>query len=559
MKKINVNPFKPFTIKKIVALAVILTITFSSIIYSYITKYTHNISYENSLLKTDSASISTGTKASNINNPNMDCLSITGDTAYNSVSEEYCIAPEDPIIMKTSKSAENEFIKTKTNPISTFSSDIDTASYITFRQLIKNGCTLTDLQNNSTFRTEEMVNYFTYKYTNPQGTDIFGITTEVGYCPWNTKNKLLRVGIKAKEINMSKRTPLNLVFLVDVSGSMSDNEKLPLFKKTFASLINKLNENDKISIVTYSSGTEVVLNGVSGSDKQTLLEKVNSLVATGGTNGGEGLKLAYKTAKKHFKKGANNRILLSTDGDLNLGMTSTEELKNYISEERNQGIYLSVLGFGNTSYNDEITETLADNGDGNYSIIDTLSEAKRVLENEFMGTLYTVAKDVKFQMNFDSKYIDSYRLIGYENRMMNTEDFEDDTKDAGDIGSGQALTILYELTPCSNNDLSSSSAIALNIKYKDPISNKNQKSSYNINSNVTEQLSDDFKFISALVETSMLLNNSKYLNKTTLDSIYQHLNEIKLDKEHMELKYLIKQLKANTSSYESYVNKRYID
>ena len=484
------------------------------------------------------------------------------------------------------KIIENHFINTKENPISTFSSDVDTASYVTFRQLVENGYTLNDLQSNSVFRTEEMINYFTYNYTKPEGKNVFGITTEVGYCPWNKESQLLRIGIKAKEINISKRAPLNLVFLVDVSGSMASKEKLPLFKEAFASLLEKLNKNDRISIVTYADGAKVVLNSIKGSNKKGILNKVNSLEATGGTNGGEGLKLAYKLAKKNYNKKSNNRIILSTDGDLNIGMTSTDELKDYISEERNNGIYLSVLGFGNGSYNDEIMETLADNGDGNYSIIDTLSEAQKVLEGEFMGKMYTVAKDVKFQMNFDPKYIESYRLIGYENRMMDTEDFDNDVKDAGDMGSGDELTILYELKTCETNNVNTAetntndpssktnniskntensaannsainSGITLNVRYKEPTSNKSKKLSYNIDRKLADKLSDDYMFICSIVETSMLLNCSRYLDflEINLHSIQLQLDRINITEDKLEFKGLVNRLYINKVKREMYQNK----
>lgn len=282
-----------------------------------------------------------------------------------------------------------------------------------------------------------MINYFTYNYTKPKGKNVFGITTEIGYCPWNKESQFLRIGIKAKEIN------------------------------------------DKISIVTYADGAKVVLNSVKGSNKKVILNKINSLEATGGTNRGEGLKLAYKLAKKNYNKKANNHIILSTDGDLNIGMTSTDELRDYISEERNKGIYLSVLGFGNGSYNDEIMETLTDNGDVNYSIIDTLKEAQKVLKGEFMEKMYTLAKDVKFQMNFDPKYVESYRLIGYENRIMDTEDFDNDVKDAGDIGSGDELTILYELKTCETINVNTAET---SINASNPKINKtsNKASFYSI-------------------------------------------------------------------------------
>ena len=424
-KKISINPFKSFPIKKVIISLLIIGIVGGCIIGGY--NYYYNVPEVKVPKVNDPQNMVIDGRAdlyansgrvyrkiitqSSQNEPGI----IVDDIIQDTLAEQRNLDSDTEFSIinniVNNKIIENHFINTKENPISTFSSDVDTASYVTFRQLVENGYTLNDLQSNSVFRTEEMINYFTYNYTKPEGKNVFGITTEVGYCPWNKESQLLRIGIKAKEINISKRAPLNLVFLVDVSGSMASKEKLPLFKEAFASLLEKLNKNDRISIVTYADGAKVVLNSIKGSNKKGILNKVNSLEATGGTNGGEGLKLAYKLAKKNYNKKSNNRIILSTDGDLNIGMTSTDELKDYISEERSKGIYLSVLGFGNGSYNDEIMETLADNGDGNYSIIDTLSEAQKVLEGEFMGKMYTVAKDVKFQMNFDPKYIESYRLI----------------------------------------------------------------------------------------------------------------------------------------------------
>ena len=599
-KKISINPFKSFPIKKVIISLLIIGIVGGCIIGGY--NYYYNVPEVKVPKVNDPQNMVIDGRAdlyansgrvyrkiitqSSQNEPGI----IVDDIIQDTLAEQRNLDSDTEFSIinniVNNKIIENHFINTKENPISTFSSDVDTASYVTFRQLVENGYTLNDLQSNSVFRTEEMINYFTYNYTKPEGKNVFGITTEVGYCPWNKESQLLRIGIKAKEINISKRAPLNLVFLVDVSGSMASKEKLPLFKEAFASLLEKLNKNDRISIVTYADGAKVVLNSIKGSNKKGILNKVNSLEATGGTNGGEGLKLAYKLAKKNYNKKSNNRIILSTDGDLNIGMTSTDELKDYISEERNNGIYLSVLGFGNGSYNDEIMETLADNGDGNYSIIDTLSEAQKVLEGEFMGKMYTVAKDVKFQMNFDPKYIESYRLIGYENRMMDTEDFDNDVKDAGDMGSGDELTILYELKTCETNNVNTAetntndpssktnniskntensaannsainSGITLNVRYKEPTSNKSKKLSYNIDRKLADNLSDDYMFICSIVETSMLLNCSRYLDflEINLHSIQLQLDRINITEDKLEFKGLVNRLYINKVKREMYQNK----
>ena len=599
-KKISINPFKSFPIKKVIISLLIIGIVGGCIIGGY--NYYYNVPEVKVPKVNDPQNMVIDGRAdlyansgrvyrkiitqSSQNEPGI----IVDDIIQDTLAEQRNLDSDTEFSIinniVNNKIIENHFINTKENPISTFSSDVDTASYVTFRQLVENGYTLNDLQSNSVFRTEEMINYFTYNYTKPEGKNVFGITTEVGYCPWNKESQLLRIGIKAKEINISKRAPLNLVFLVDVSGSMASKEKLPLFKEAFASLLEKLNKNDRISIVTYADGAKVVLNSIKGSNKKGILNKVNSLEATGGTNGGEGLKLAYKLAKKNYNKKSNNRIILSTDGDLNIGMTATDELKDYISEERNNGIYLSVLGFGNGSYNDEIMETLADNGDGNYSIIDTLSEAQKVLEGEFMGKMYTVAKDVKFQMNFDPKYIESYRLIGYENRMMDTEDFDNDVKDAGDMGSGDELTILYELKTCETNNVNTAetntndpsskannvskntensaannsainSGITLNVRYKEPTSNKSKKLSYNIDRKLADNLSDDYMFICSIVETSMLLNCSRYLDflEINLHSIQLQLDRINITEDKLEFKGLLNRLYINKVKREMYQNK----
>lgn len=447
------------------------------------------------------------------------------------------------------KQVENDFINTKDNKLSTFSSDIDTASYITFRQLINNGNSTYDIQD-QIFRTEEMVNYFNYSYKEPSNNEAFGVTTEVGTCPWNSENSLVKIGIKAKDVNIADRAPLNLVFLIDVSGSMFTEDKLPLLKQAFSTLLKNLNAKDRISVVTYANGTNVLLNSAKGSQKKYIMNKINSLEASGGTNGGEGLKLAYKVAMKNFNKKSNNRVILATDGDLNIGMTSTEELKDYISKEKNKGVFLSVLGFGNYHYNDSIMETLADNGNGNYSIIDNLSDAKRVLSSEFMGTMYTVAKDVKFQMEFNPDAINSYRLIGYENRVMDTEDFENDKKDAGDMGAGQTLTILYEINSSETvNSTSLNNAMKLDIRYKDPSSNKSKLVSHNISSSHNENISDDFTFISSVVETAMILNKSKYLGNTSINTVKKQLASVTLSKEQQEFQTLVNKLALNNKNY----------
>lgn len=524
----------------ILSVAIIGTITFlgnTPVIHEKISKKGNNNYLVDAIPYTEEL----GIRANNSECYSQDTLDIVASK---------CVLPSEPSSTATiAKQIENDFINTKDNKLSTFSSDIDTASYITFRQLINNGNSTYDIQD-QIFRTEEMVNYFNYSYKEPSNNEAFGVTTEVGTCPWNSENSLVKIGIKARDVNLADRAPLNLVFLIDVSGSMFTEDKLPLLKQAFATLLKNLNAKDRISVVTYANGTNILLNSVKGSHKKYIMNKINSLEASGGTNGGEGLKLAYKVAMKNFNKKSNNRVILATDGDLNIGMTSTKELKKYISKEKDKGIFLSVLGFGNYHYNDSIMETLADNGNGNYSIIDNLSDAKRVLSSEFMGTMYTIAKDVKFQMEFNPETINSYRLIGYENRVMDTKDFENDKKDAGDMGAGQALTILYEINSSETvNNVSLDNAIKLDIRYKDPSSNNSKLVSHNISSAHNEKLSDDFSFISSVVETAMILNKSKYLGNTSINTVRKQLASISLSKDKQEFLTLVEKLASNNKNY----------
>lgn len=549
MKNILSSKLKKVFNKKVIAtvgvisilsVAIIGTITFlgnTPVIHEKIYKKGNN----NYLVDAIPYTGELGIKANNSECYSQDTLGIVTDR---------CVLPDEPSSTATiAKQIENDFINTKDNKLSTFSSDIDTASYITFRQLINNGNSTYDIQD-QIFRTEEMVNYFNYSYKKPSNNEAFGVTTEVGTCPWNSENSLVKIGIKARDVNLADRVPLNLVFLIDVSGSMFTEDKLPLLKQAFATLLKNLNAKDRISVVTYANGTNILLNSVKGSHKKYIMNKINSLEASGGTNGGEGLKLAYKVAMKNFNKKSNNRVILATDGDLNIGMTSTKELKKYISKEKDKGIFLSVLGFGNYHYNDSIMETLADNGNGNYSIIDNLSDAKRVLSSEFMGTMYTIAKDVKFQMEFNPETINSYRLIGYENRVMDTEDFENDKKDAGDMGAGQALTILYEINSSETvNNVSLDNAIKLDIRYKDPSSNNSKLVSHNISSAHNEKLSDNFTFISSVVETAMILNKSKYLGNTSINTVRKQVASISLSKDKQEFLTLVEKLASNNKNY----------
>jgi len=475
-----------------------------------------------------------------------------GMTSSNNCSEPHiCIPPIDTNI-DPSKIYENDFKDTKTFPLSTFSSDVDTASYVTFRQLVTYGYTK-ERMNYETFRAEEFLNYFNYNYTNPKTGEMFGVTSEVGTCPWNKDHSLVRIGIKASELTKSEEKPLNLVFLIDASGSMCSEDKLPLLQASFKSLLTKLDANDTISIVTYAGDSRVIIQGAKGNETKKLTAAIDSITAEGNTNGSAGIQQAYSIAKKYYKASSNNRIMLATDGDLNVGLTSTDELGDFISKKKETGIYLSVLGFGALGYNDSIMETLADKGNGNYSIIDSAKQAKKVLLDEFTGTINTVATDVKFQVAFDEKAISKYKLIGYENRQLANKDFDNDKKDAGDVGAGQTLTILYEIDSNKVNTAALSKAMTLNIRYKNNYTAKSTKVSYPINCLNQEIVSDDFMFVSTIAELVMYLNESTYAKNTNLSTLYYQLMDLNLeDTEKLEFAELLKNLESNNNHDLSY-------
>ena len=326
---------------------------------------------------------------------------------------------------------ENSYMSVAANPLSTFSIDVDTASYTNLRRMINDG----DYIDTDAIRIEEMINYFNYDYPAPNAGEPFSVNTEMADCPWNDETKLLLIGLQAEEIDMSERAPMNVVFLIDVSGSMYDEDKLPLVQKSFSLLTENLTPQDRVSIVTYAGSDRVVLEGADGNNKEEIIEAINAREAGGSTAGADGINTAYEIAEKYFISGGNNRIVLATDGDLNVGISSESELTKLVEKKRETGVFLSVLGFGTGNIKDNKMEALADNGNGNYAYIDSVLEAKKVLVEEMGGTLFTIAKDVKFQVEFNPQYVSEYRLVGYENRLMNDQDFYDDTKDAGEICS----------------------------------------------------------------------------------------------------------------------------
>lgn len=446
---------------------------------------------------------------------------------------------------------ENPYMSVALSPLSTFSADVDTASYANLRRMITNGYTAADIPSGAV-RTEEMLNYFTYDYNGPKKGEPFGVTATISQCPWNENAELLVLGLQTEAIDFSDAPDSNLVFLIDVSGSMYDENKLPLLKQAFGMLVDNLGEKDRVSIVTYASYNEVVLEGVPGSEKDMILEALNRLEAGGSTNGGEGIMTAYDLAEKYFIKGGNNRIILATDGDLNVGITSESALHDLVEEKRESGVFLSVLGFGMGNYSDTRMETLADYGNGNYAYIDSLSEARKVLVEEMGATLVTVAKDVKLQIEFNPAVVAEYRLIGYENRTMAAEDFDNDEKDAGEIGAGHSVTVVYEIITCDNAEssgnelryqntqlselaLNSDEWMTLSIRYKEPDGDVSKLLEYPIGADdYTQKPSDDFIFAAAVAEFSMVLRDSEYLGDESYEDILDMLDDIDLDDEYKE-------------------------
>lgn len=426
---------------------------------------------------------------------------------------------------------ENPFVATNEQSVSTLSADVDTASYAYFRKLIsQSGLSFSRLQTyGASFRTEEFINYFRYSVTAPAENQLFGVNASIVPCPWNSSTVLMRMTLKANDAT----TPVgnNLVFLIDVSGSMNSSDKLPLLKQSFSYLTSQLTAEDRISIVTYSGSERVVLEGCRGNDTQTILNALNALSAYGSTNGEAGLTRAYEIAQANFIEGGNNRIIMASDGDLNVGISSADQLKSYVAEKRDAGIYLSVLGFGTGNYRDANMEALADNGNGVYYYIDGMSEAEKVFGSDLLSTLYTVAEDVKLQIHFDPQYVSSFRLIGYENRILNEEDFEDDTKDAGEVGAGHCVTVCYELTVSPTAMSTESAWMTLDVRYKEPGAEMSMPTeTFPIGkAHYTETLDEDMLFVSSVIQTVMLLHNSTYAPEgLSIAGILETLNALDL-------------------------------
>ena len=416
--------------------------------------------------------------------------------------------------------AENDFISTSKENVSTFSADVDTASYSNIRGYINDGNIIPE----DSVRVEEMINYFHYDYEEPKSGEPFSVNMEVDGCPWNENHQLVMIGLKAKAIEEHDRKPTNFVFLIDTSGSMNQSDKLPLVKCAFVKLLSELDENDTVSIVTYAGSDKVILEGESGQNTDKIASAIEELEAYGSTNGSAGINTAYKIAERYYNKKGNNRVILATDGDLNVGVTSESGLTELITEKKDNGIFLSVLGFGTDNLKDNKLEALADNGDGNYAFIDSVYEAKRVLVEEMGATLETVAKDVKLQTTFDEEVVEKYRLIGYENRMLAKEDFDDDSVDAGEIGSGHEVTALYEIVPTKDADISGKSGkthiLDLDIRYKEPKADDSKLLQYTCKyskKGFDNDASDNMLWAESVACFGMFLKNSDYAGESSID------------------------------------------
>ena len=447
---------------------------------------------------------------------------IKGDT----ISEDFNTESYDKII-------ENPFVSTLSNPLSTFSVDVDRASYANVRRFLNDN----QLPPPDAVRIEEMINYFDYTYPLPTGSVPFSVNLELAACPWNPQHQIIAIGIKGKEIEVKNVPASNLVFLLDVSGSMDEPNKLPLLKQSFKILIEKLRPSDRVAMVVYAGAAGVVLPSTSCDNKEKIFEAFEKLQAGGSTAGGEGINLAYKIAKENFIKGGNNRVILATDGDFNIGESSDAAMERLIEKKREEGVYLTVLGFGMGNYKDSKMEKLSNAGNGNYAYIDNIIEAQKTLGKEFFGTIYTIAKDVKLQIEFNPSKVKAYRLIGYENRMLKAEDFNDDKKDAGDIGSGHTVTALYEIIPAGSKEqvpgideleyqktsvISSSDVMTLKLRYKEPDRDTSQLIKQKVGENdFKKSLSENFKWAGAVTEFALLLRDSRFKGNASFKHVIE--------------------------------------
>lgn len=433
---------------------------------------------------------------------------------------------------------DNPFLAAKQNPLSTFSIDVDTAAYTNMRRYLNDG----QLPPKDAVRVEELINYFPYSYQPPGNNDPFAAHVEVGPCPWNPKHQLAKIGIKGKEMMREERGVANLVFLVDVSGSMESVNKLPLLQQSLMLLVKQLGAEDRVAIVVYAGASGLVLPSTACKDPTTIINALERLQAGGSTNGGGGIELAYAVALQHWQEHGINRVILCTDGDFNVGITNNGDLTRLIEQKRNAGVYLTVLGFGMGNYKDSTLEKLADMGNGNYAYIDTLLEARKVLVEQLDGTLVTIAKDVKVQVDFNPAHVAAYRLLGYENRLLRSEDFRNDAKDAGEIGAGHTVTALYELVPPgeadsarvaeaskyqtnieANNDVASQEWMTIKLRYKEPDGSESKLLSFPVKGSdrALADTSTDFRFAAAVAAFGMLLRESEYKGQASFAQVLE--------------------------------------
>jgi len=434
---------------------------------------------------------------------------------------------------------ENPFLEASRAPLSTFSIDVDTASYSNMRRFINDG----QLPPKDAVRIEEMINYFDYNYPQPLGDVPFSVTTETASCPWNAKHRLAMIGLQGKKVALDNTPPSNLVFLIDVSGSMNEPNKLPLVKEGLKMLVNQIKPNDRVALAVYAGSSGLVLPSTPGSRKQEILNAINRLEAGGSTNGGAGIQLAYQAAQENFIRDGNNRVILATDGDFNVGLTNDGELVNMIESKRKSGIFLSVLGFGSGNLNDSMMEKLADKGNGNYAYIDTQEEARKALGEQVAGTLYTIAKDVKIQVEFNPAKVAGYRLLGYENRMLAARDFDDDRKDAGEIGAGHTVTAIYEIVPAGetveNDGIElkyskvqptdtrfNSELLTVKLRYKEPKENQSKLLTMGLMDGGQDiaNASENLKFAASVAQFGLLLRDSRYKGSASFGSVISLAN-----------------------------------
>lgn len=427
---------------------------------------------------------------------------------------------------------ENIFKEVKNNPLSTFSIDVDRASYSNVRRFLNQN----QKPHKDVVRIEELINYFDYDYPQPKDEHPFSISLETGQCPWNEKHDLVMIGLKGEDVNEEEIPASNLVFLIDVSGSMSSANKLPLLKQAFKILVGNLREKDRVAMVVYAGAAGVVLESTPGSEKAKITAALDRLKSGGSTAGGAGIKLAYEIAKKNFKKGGNNRVILATDGDFNVGESSNAAMVRLIESKRDDGIFLSILGFGMGNYKDSRMEQISNAGNGNYAYIDNILEAKKIFGKELWGTLYTIAKDVKIQVEFNPNVVKAYRLIGYENRILNKEDFNDDKKDAGDIGCGHTVTALYEIVRADSDEkisdvdeleyqkvktTSSNNLMTVKLRYKKPDEDVSKLivQRVKVSDIKKSNTSDNFNFAVSVAEFGMLLRDSEYKENSSFTQV----------------------------------------